>query len=231
MASTAIKLAALEEELQRVKIELESRNAEIDELLKENSDQNQQLRDHEKKILCLEEEKKALMKDIDDLKDTVSALEKVTPTVYVAQAGSLFQQAICVAVLPEIFEGDSFATIKRLIGYLSGKIKLPVKADLTRARKRWEDICKEFNWTDCYSLPDEVKAINELKGVRNKIAHPAIELKKIMQYIPGVEVAEYNRKRLSNIFESLLDKMVRSGLYHKDIVELNIKNAHYNHRQ
>lgn len=246
-------LSALQERLQRLEIELESKNAEIDELRKDDLDQNEKIRDLERKITKCNEEKKELMKQveeqrkhidqclqkIDGLSKRVSTLEN-NPALYVAEAASLVQHAICKEVLPVTYGNDrpGTATIKELLDYINKRIKLPSndlgeKDDLEKAKNRWKEICKVFNWTewdykvwDRYRLPDEVQAIITLKKERLPHAHPKpIELRKAMQYIPELQVGEHKRKRIRKFLGNLQDQLRSCQIYIEDIVEL--AHAHY----
>ena len=176
-----------------------------------------------KKIKDLEEK-------IAELQKQIETLQSDSATLYVAQAASFFQQAICCAVLPGTFKGDSFATIKQMVKYFNGE-KLPQGAtdDLDEGRRKWAEFRSKLNWTnwdDTYwnynRLPHEIRAVETLRKIRVSAAHPKIELNiasKLVSKIAGVP--QRTEQNIKEFIETLLAKMKHCGLSHHGIKELN----------
>ena len=227
----SVKLKELEEKLRRLEIEKDTAIEDKQLFAAENKELGDKVRDLEKQIA-------GLQKQIKSLEDEVADLKKGSATLYVAQAASLFQQSICCAVLPETFRGDTSATIKQLVKYLKGEKDLPdeVSDNLEAAQNKWDDIRKKLEWTkwrwddikwENKSLPSDLKAIIALKKVRVHFAHPStITLKEAMQYLPHVEVAEFNKGHIRSLLENMEKKMKSCGLYNKGIEELRHRDRH-----
>ena len=199
-------------------------------LRKEVTEQQRHIEQYHQKTNNMTQEIKSLKDEVADLKGELAYLKKGSATLYVAQAASLFQQSICCALLPETFKGNKFATIKQLVKYLKRQEELPeeVSDDLGAAKNKWEDIRKKLGWTewddnkwDYRSLPSDLKAIIALKTGRVDTAHPpTITLKEAMQYVPLIEVTEFDRKHIRSFLGSMEKKMKSCGLYNKSIEEL-----------
>ena len=239
------KLRELEERLSRLEIERDAAIEEKEALVTENAELESKVRDLKRKIKSLEEQVAEQKKHLQQyhlkntemtqelilLKKRVAALEKGSATLYVAQAASLFQQAVCREVLPETFKGDRFATINKLVSYLKGEKKLPIDVndDLGTARSKWEDIRRKLEWTqwddgdwEFNSLPNDLKAIILLKQIRVDPAHPpTIELKEAMKYVSQVEVRKSARQYIRTFIGTMEEKMRRCGLSHEGIEELS----------
>ena len=208
---------------------------QIVSLQKEVAEQERHIQQHHQQTKNMTQEIKSLKNEVSDLKGEVADLKKGSATLYVAQAASLFQQSICCALLPETFNGDTSATIKQLVKYLKRQEELPeeVSDDLETAKNKWKDIRKKLGWTewddnkwDYRSLPSDLKAIIALKRVRVHSAHPpTIALKEAMQYVPHIEVTEFDRKHIRSFLGSMEEKMKSCGLFHEGVEELRHSNS------
>ena len=188
-----------------LKSKIESLEAEIHELevemCKLRNDTSEDIKSQRTKIEKLKETIKSLQSEIKELKadlkqkeERIKSLEEKYQTdserLYVSQLAFLFERAVCSYVLPEVFEGDRFATIKSLLNHLNGGVPLPpVKADkakiLSEGRKRWEEVCdklqlpvqwktKSGSWDiRDPNVPQILRAIGYLKKDRVTVAHPS----------------------------------------------------------
>ena len=234
----------LEQKLSRVEGERDAAIAEKRELTEDIDSTAEKLRDRVKelerkrnedliKIQHLEEVIIQLKEEIQLRDSTTELQERYRKTLYVAQAAYFFQQAICCAVLPGTFDGDTSATIKEMVKYLKPNGKaLPQDAhdDIEKARRTWDDMRRELNWTnwdytgkwDYNSLPDELKGIITLIRARVPAAHPPrIELKTAMTYVKDLKVPERTIPNIKKFVGSVEGNMRRCHLSHEGIEEID----------
>ena len=137
---------------------------------------------------------KSLKTDVEKLRKKVNDLQRNYDLLYLGQAASYFEQAICSHVLPEVFTNDAHATLKKLLNYLNGGRELPLEPEeldepesrvIQKAKLRWNGVCdklklpgkwkeKPGNWKpDDRSVPQVIRAIGLLKQNRVSVAHPS----------------------------------------------------------
>ena len=106
----------LQDKLRKVTDERDTAIKEKKELVERiDSEFGKKIKDLEEKIAELQKQIETLQKQIEKL---LLQQDSNAATLYVAQAASFFQQAICCAVLPGTFEGDSSAKIQQMVNYL-----------------------------------------------------------------------------------------------------------------
>ena len=151
------------------------------------------------------------------------------------------EQAICSHVLPEIFMNDAGASLHCLLDLLNGDDKRfpldPNKYDyekiLCEARKRWENVCKSFDFpdewktkmggwsvSDC-TVPGDIRTIEVLKLSGVSITYPnPISLKyaeENVEYIKD-EMPPWQFELVDAFIYSLRDKIMKSGLHYDKLL-------------
>ena len=228
------EITLLEEERESLKGKIESLEAESESLqLLESRVEDQSKRIHE-----LEDE-------IKKLKEVLKNYEKDLDRLYLSQLAFLFEQAVCSYVLPDVFEGNNFATIKKLLGCLNGGKKLPVKFKKAReakilsdGRRRWEEVCdnlqfdaewkaKAADWDfDDYDVPQILQAIGYLKEDRITVAHPSpIKLSVAKEKVLSDSIKDQYQPRWQyepiKEFICSMPEYLKKGNLHHDKIDFN----------
>ena len=175
------QVAALKSDNEESKLLLVSLQKKVEDLKEKLSNGMQ-----EQKVLIT-----TLQSQVKDLTDKLSNSEKSTDKLYLCQAALLFEQAVCISVLPKVFTGDNFASIKSLLNYLNGDHPLPLDPEkddiddvLQKAKCKWNKICealrlpeewkrKKGKWKSSdRRVPKVLRAMDLLKQARVPVAHP-----------------------------------------------------------
>ena len=152
------------------------------------------------------------------------------------------EQAICSHVLPEVFVADVGASLHELLTFLNDSdVEIlpldPSEYDrekvLHDARERWVVVCENFNFPDEWktrtggwsiydvTVPGDIVAIELLKESGLFMPYPScISLKyakENVEFIKG-EMPAWQFDLVAAFIGSLRDKMTKSGLHHKDLL-------------
>ena len=214
-------IITLEHRISQLELERETTKKELQE-------ENQMLKE---KITQLEGEIRKLKKELADLRRNMvpkqRRLEEESAILYIAQAATAFQEAICKKVLPKTFNPPRGATIKDLLKYLTGKEAIPTDEDIDEAKERWEKLVTDLQWTGwnyakkgmMKDLPGDLRAIFYLKEARNPIAHRDIEITTAKSLLKDIEkeIQEFKLVHIRKLILNMDEKMKKCGLSHEGI--------------
>ena len=183
---------------------------------------------------------KMLKQKVIDLEKKLGQFQKESDKLYLGQTASVFEQALCSHVLPEVFQKDKFASIKQLMSYLSEKKKLPNRfrtnraAILSDAKKRWDELYEKMKfpaeWKTKSGLweieddePPDLEAIGILKQERVAVAHPiSISLTRAKEIVLSdwyrESLPEWQYEVVKHFICSVPEKLHNGNLQHKNIV-------------
>ena len=200
--------------------EITSAKSEMKQQFEEDIQKLQgELVQQKKMVKSLQERIEKLEKANDDLKGELlksqtglDESERRHDLLYITQAATLFERAICTHVLPVVFQNDKFATIRRLLNYLNGGIALPIRGlqlnkdeIIYEAKQKWAEVCNhlglpdewktekvgnDIDWSDA-NVPEIIGAIYFLKNSRLAVAHPTkISLEKAKQKVSSESIVK-----------------------------------------
>lgn len=244
---------ALKREIHDLKKELKNKEEIIEKeehkktaLESENESRILEIEELKAEITKLKQDIKSLqdkLKDLELLKQKLQLSTEAEYKVYLSQAASLFEQAVCSYVLPKMFKGDIHATIKKLLKVLNveqGDMKLPpelvsdmdktaIEEMKRKARENFDKLCNdlvfpaEWKREQPKSEPIVLRAINLLKDDRNTIAHPKpismTTAEEMVQsnVIKHSGMPEWQFELIKKFIASLRKIMIRSGLSHEQL--------------
>ena len=240
----------------KTKRQIDELNTKIDELNTKIDELNTKIESLEAKIMSLQEENEPLEGKVKDLSESIEKLkadleEKIknleeyksdTDRLYVSQLAFLFERAVCSYVLPDVFEDNKFATIKRMLGHLNGNASLPFHPDtkeeedkiLRDGRRRWEEVCdnlqlprewkkKSGDWDfQDRDVPQILRAIGYLKKDRVTVAHPSpIKLSEAKEMVLSDSIKEKftdsQYELIKDFICSMRENLEKGHLHHDEI--------------
>ena len=208
------KTSSSEERLEET---LEKRIETLEEIIKTQ----------EERIETLKERIETLDKRIEILEEEIAKFKEESAILYIAQAATAFQEAICQKVLPETFNPPRGATIRDMVDYLTGKEAIPTDEDIDEAKERWEKLLTDLQWTGwdyarkgmMKDLHGDLQAIIYLKEARNPIAHHDIEITTAISQLKDLEnkLPGYKLVHIRELILNMDEKMKKCGLSHSGI--------------
>jgi hypothetical protein len=199
MKDTIEKLVGKNEELSK---QVELYGNEIAKLKRDNTHLSNQVASQNKELrlqkAARDRSESKFKREIDDLRKQIHRPKEEHDKLMMGQAASLFEQAICSYVLPDVYAKNKFLSICQLLNYLNDdRTKFPEYLDLSEAdaefvleegRRKWIYLCRNVfkfpgDWetktgqgwdiiVDDRNTPDVIRAIYWLKKARVPIAHP-----------------------------------------------------------
>ena len=184
---------------------------------------------------------KLLKQKVNDLEEKLGQFQKESDKLCLGQTASVFEQALCSHVLPEVFQKDNFASIKELMRYLSGKKGLPIPLRpkgpiiLSDAKKRWDELYEKIEfpaeWKTESGLweikendePPDLAAIGILKQERIPVAHPIpISLTRAKEIVLSdwykESLPEWQYPVVKQFICSVPEKLHKGNLQHQNII-------------
>ena len=240
--SLAATVVEIRDKVSQLKRQLDSKDAKFDDITSELTKLQQRVTDIEVELKEKDGHIKSLQKEVIKLQEDLRNLQKDYDQLYISQAACYFEQAICSYVLPEVFKKDFFATIKKLMNYLSGKKNLPFRTSkseskdiLRQAKPRWEMVCRHLtlpdewkeksgDWDhDSTDVPDTIRAIGYLKERRIPIAHPSpikvgLAKKKVESDLIKASMPEWQYCLVKEFFDSLGANIRKIGVSHEELL-------------
>ena len=246
------KIDSLTAEMSKMKQALDSKDVKIDDLTSDIKKLQQrvtelesELKERDRRIESLQEKvshMESLQEELRKLKEEFKDFHRDYDQLYISQAACYFEQAICSHVLPQVFENDNFATIRKLMNYLNGRKKLPfciAKSEsdiiLCQAKQRWEIVCRGLNLPDEWKemsgdwdlddpdVPDIIRAIGYLKERRIPIAHPRqikvdLAKEKVESDLIKASMKEWKYSLVKKFFDVLGANIRSTGISHKELI-------------